>query len=124
MNLCGNISRQVERWLSSASQLSIENAVESEFMSALSTDLARELLEGFNISGADVGLPEEPSPQAAASCQLHRLVAEQASVGAALSQDEIEKLLAQSMPSAGSVGRDTAAGSRTVATGSGTCSCS
>ena len=48
-------------------QLSIENAVESEFMSALSMDLARELLEGFNISGADVGLPEEPSPQAAAS---------------------------------------------------------
>ena len=31
-------------------QLSIENAVESEFMSALSMDLARELLEGFNIS--------------------------------------------------------------------------
>ena len=64
-------------------QLSIENAVESEFMSALSMDLARELLEGFNISGADVGLPEAiatgggiltPSP-----------VAEQASVGAALS---------------------------------------
>ena len=47
-------------------QLSIENAVESEFMSALSMDLARELLEGFNISGADVGLPEEPSPQEAA----------------------------------------------------------
>lgn len=80
-------------------QLSIENAVESEFMSALSMDLARELLEGFNISGADVGLPEEPSPQAAAS-PAPSPVAEQASVGAALSQDEIEKLLAQNMPSA------------------------
>ena len=68
-------------------------------MSALSMDLARELLEGFNISGADVGLPEEPSPQAAAS-PAPSPVAEQASVGAALSQDEIEKLLAQNMPSA------------------------
>lgn len=76
-------------------QLSIEDAVESEFMSALSMDLARELLEGFNISGADVGLPEAAPMQAETPP-----AAEPASTGAALSQDEIEKLLAQNMPAA------------------------
>lgn len=37
-------------------QLTIENAVESEFMSALTVDLVREMLKGFGIGGADVGL--------------------------------------------------------------------
>ena len=78
-------------------QLSIENAVESEFMSALSMDLARELLEGFNIGGADVGLPEEASPQAASASTPTPAAAEPASAGATLSQDEIERLLAQTM---------------------------
>ena len=40
-------------------KLNIEDAVESEFMSAMSTSLARELLKGFGIEGADVGMPEE-----------------------------------------------------------------
>ena len=37
-------------------QLTIEDAVESEFMSALTVDLVREMLKGFGIGGADVGL--------------------------------------------------------------------
>lgn len=40
-------------------QLTIEDAVESEFMSALSVDLVREMLKGFGIGGADVGLADE-----------------------------------------------------------------
>ena len=76
-------------------KFSIEDAVESEFMSALSTDLARDLLQGFGIGGADVGLGDEqqeeapaPEPEPAKDS------------GAALSQEEIEKLMAQSMPAA------------------------
>ncbi len=89
-------------------KLSIEDAVESEFMSTLSTDLVRELLKGFGIGGADVGLSEEgetasAAPAAAAvaaepaapaapaaSAQTDAPAAE----GAPLSQEEIEKLLA------------------------------
>ena len=44
----------------------IEDAVESEFMSALSTDLARDLLQGFGIGGADVGLGDDQQEEAAA----------------------------------------------------------
>ena len=36
-------------------QFTIEDAVESEFMSTLTVDLVREMLKGFGISGADVG---------------------------------------------------------------------
>lgn len=46
-------------------KLNIEDAVESEFMSAMSTSLARELLKGFGIEGADVGMPEEAAAQTA-----------------------------------------------------------
>ena len=46
----------------------IEGAVESEFMSALNTDLARELLKGFGLEGEDVGMGAEmdsaPEPAA------------------------------------------------------------
>lgn len=72
----------------------IEGAVESEFMSALNTDLARDLLQGFGIGGADVGLGDDqqeeapaPEPESAKDS------------GAALSQDEIEKLMAQNFAS-------------------------
>lgn len=80
-------------------KLSIEDAVESEFMSALSTDLARELLKGFGIGGADVGLPDEtPAPAAAAAetpaaQPAAAASAEEKDSGAVLSQAEIEKLL-------------------------------
>lgn len=45
-------------------QLTIEDAVESEFMSALSVDLVREMLKGFGIGGADVGLEDEQASAA------------------------------------------------------------
>ena len=48
-------------------QLTIEDAVESEFMSALSVDLVREMLKGFGIGGADVGLEDD---QASAAGQV------------------------------------------------------
>lgn len=45
-------------------QLTIEDAVESEFMSALSVDLVREMLKGFGIGGADVGLEDDQASAA------------------------------------------------------------
>ncbi len=83
-------------------QLSIEDAVESEFMSALSMDLVRELLQGFGIGGADVGLPEgEPAPAVAppAAEQPVEAPASDAGGGATLSQEEIERLMASAAPS-------------------------
>lgn len=76
-------------------KFSIEDAVESEFMSALSMDLVRELLKGFGIEGKDVGIgvemESEPEPAVAAEPEESR------DSGAPLSQEEIEKLLAQNM---------------------------
>lgn len=83
-------------------QLSIEDAVESEFMSALSMDLVRELLQGFGIGGADVGLPEgEPAPAVAppAAEQPVEAPASDAGGGATLSQEEIERLMASAATS-------------------------
>lgn len=80
-------------------KFSIEDAVESEFMSALSMDLVRELLKGFGIEGEDVGmgadLESEPAPavQPAVAAEPE----EPRDSGAPLSQEEIEKLLAQNM---------------------------
>lgn len=80
-------------------KFSIEDAVESEFMSALSMDLVRELLKGFGIEGEDVGmgadLESEPAPavQSAVAAEPE----EPRDSGAPLSQVEIEKLLAQNM---------------------------
>lgn len=79
-------------------KLNIEDAVESEFMSALSVDLARELLKGFGISGADVGLPEEGAAAPAASEEAAPLSEPPKNDGAVLSQEEIEKLLSASAP--------------------------
>ena len=45
-------------------QLTIEDAVESEFMRALNVDLVREMLKGFGIGGADVGLEDEQASAA------------------------------------------------------------
>ena len=70
----GSLQEFVEKYFPSDGMLvvvrfkfSIEDAVESEFMSALSTDLVRELLKGFGIEGEDVGMGEaesEPEPAA------------------------------------------------------------
>ena len=80
-------------------KFSIEDAVESEFMSALSMDLVRELLKGFGIEGEDVGmgadLESEPAP--AAQPAVAAEPEEPRDSGAPLSQEEIEKLLAQNM---------------------------
>lgn len=78
-------------------KFSIEDAVESEFMSALSMDLVRELLKGFGIEGEDVGMEgeaaaEQPAAQPAAAAEPET----SSSSGAPLSQEEIEKLMAQS----------------------------
>ena len=80
-------------------KFSVEDAVESEFMSALSMDLVRELLKGFGIEGEDVGmgadLESEPAPavQSAVAAEPE----EPRDSGAPLSQEEIEKLLDQNM---------------------------
>ena len=80
-------------------KFSVEDAVESEFMSALSMDLVRELLKGFGIEGEDVGmgadLESEPAP--AAQPAVAAEPEEPRDSGAPLSQEEIEKLLAQNM---------------------------
>ena len=91
-------------------KLNIEDTVESEFMSAVTADLARELLAGFNISGPDVGLKEgetaapapapkptpasAPAPAAASAAQNSASATASGGSGEALSQDAIEKLLA------------------------------
>lgn len=98
-------------------QLSIEDAVESEFMSALSMDLVRELLQGFGIGGADVGLPEgEPAPAVAppAAEQPAEAPASDAGSGATLSQEEIERLMASAAPSEPAAASSDAGGGATL----------
>ena len=76
-------------------KFSIEDAVESEFMSALSMDLVRELLKGFGIEGEDVGMGAEPEPEPAAQPAAAAEPELSSGSGASLSQEEIEKLMAQ-----------------------------
>ena len=76
-------------------KFSIEDAVESEFMSALSMDLVRELLKGFGIEGEDVGMGAEPEPEPAAQPAAAAEPELSSGGGASLSQEEIEKLMAQ-----------------------------
>ena len=76
-------------------KFSIEDAVESEFMSALSMDLVRELLKGFGIEGEDVGMGAEPEPEPAAQPAAAAEPESSTGSGASLSQEEIEKLMAQ-----------------------------
>lgn len=76
-------------------KFSIEDAVESEFMSALNTDLVRELLKGFGIEGEDVGMGAEPEPEPAAQPAAAAEPELSSGSGASLSQEEIEKLMAQ-----------------------------
>ena len=76
-------------------KFSIEDAVESEFMSALSMDLVRELLKGFGIEGEDVGMGAEPEPEPAAQPAAAAEPEVSSGSGASLSQEEIEKLMAQ-----------------------------
>ena len=80
-------------------KFSIEDAVESEFMSALSMDLVRELLKGFGIEGEDVGMGAQMNsePEPAAQPAVAAEPEEPRDSGAPLSQEEIEKLLAQNM---------------------------
>ena len=77
-------------------KFSIEDAVESEFMSALSMDLVRELLKGFGIEGEDVGMGAEPEPEPTAQPAAAAEPESSSGSGASLSQEEIEKLMAQS----------------------------
>ncbi|MGO5096494.1 flagellar motor switch phosphatase FliY [Agathobaculum sp. LCP25S3_E8] len=76
-------------------KFSIEDAVESEFMSALSMDLVRELLKGFGIEDEDVGMGAEPEPEPAAQPAAAAEPESSGGSGASLSQEEIEKLMAQ-----------------------------
>lgn len=78
-------------------KFSVEDAVESEFMSALNMDLVRELLKGFGIEGEDVGMGAEPEPAPAPAAQPAAAAEPELSSGsgASLSQEEIEKLMAQ-----------------------------
>ena len=76
-------------------KFSVEDAVESEFMSALNMDLVRELLKGFGIEGEDVGMGAEPEPEPAAQPAAAAEPELSSGSGASLSQEEIEKLMAQ-----------------------------
>lgn len=90
--------------------LSIENVLKSEFVNVMSVDLARELLNGFEMS---FGSPSD-QPAAAPAAQENPLPAASsqsapaepaAAPGASLSQEEIERLMgggagAQSAPTA------------------------
>ncbi len=85
--------------------LSIEGALQSEFMNIISVDLARELISGFGLDEMDaadmIPLPEE-SGGALSQAEVEKLLASAAPppapthTGPALSQKEIEALLAQS----------------------------
>lgn len=100
----GSLEEFVEKYFPSDGMLvvvrfkfSVEDAVESEFMSALSMDLVRELLKGFGIEGEDVGMGAEPEPAPAPAAQPAAVAEPELSSGsgASLSQEEIEKLMAQ-----------------------------
>lgn len=100
----GSLQEFVEKYFPSNGMLvvvrfkfSIEDAVESEFMSALSMDLVRELLQGFGIEGADVGLDSEPQAEPAPPAAAAQPEPTPSDSGAPLSQEEIEKLLAQNL---------------------------
>ena len=101
----GSLQEFVEKYFPSDGMLvvvrfkfSIEDAVESEFMSALSTDLVRELLKGFGIEGEDVGMGEaESEPEPAAQPAVAAEPEAPSDSGAPLSQEAIEKLLAQNL---------------------------
>ena len=98
----GSLEEFVEKYFPSNGMLvvvrfkfSVEDAVESEFMSALSMDLVRELLKGFGIEGEDVGMGAEPEPEPAAQPAAAAEPESSGGSGASLSQEEIEKLMAQ-----------------------------
>ena len=98
----GSLEEFVEKYFPSNGMLvvvrfkfSVEDAVESEFMSALSMDLVRELLKGFGIEGEDVGMGAEPEPEPAAQPAAAAEPELSSGSGASLSQEEIEKLMAQ-----------------------------
>ena len=98
----GSLEEFVEKYFPSNGMLvvvrfkfSIEDAVESEFMSALNMDLVRELLKGFGIEGEDVGMGAEPEPEPAAQPAAAAEPELSSGSGASLSQEEIEKLMAQ-----------------------------
>ena len=100
----GSLEEFVEKYFPSNGMLvvvrfkfSVEDAVESEFMSARSMDLVRELLKGFGIEGEDVGMGAEPEPAPAPAAQPAAAAEPELSSGsgASLSQEEIEKLMAQ-----------------------------
>lgn len=84
--------------------LSIEGSLQSEFMNVISVDLARELISGFGLDEMDaaemIPLPEE-SGVALSQAEVEKLLASTAPppapthAGPSLSQKEIEALLAQ-----------------------------
>ncbi|MGO5027927.1 flagellar motor switch protein FliN [Candidatus Agathobaculum pullicola] len=78
-------------------KFSIEDTVESEFMSALSMDLVRELLKGFGIEGEDVGVIGEELMEKSVTQPAVAAESETSSdSGAPMSQEEIERLMTQS----------------------------
>lgn len=78
-------------------KFSIEDTVESEFMSALSMDLVRELLKGFGIEGEDVGvIGEELMEQSVTQPAVAAESETSSDSGAPMSQEEIERRMTQS----------------------------
>ena len=98
----GSLEEFVEKYFPSNGMLvvvrfkfRVEDAMESEVMRALSMDLLRELLKGFGIEGEDVGMGAEPEPEPAAQPAAAAEPELSSGSGASLSQEEIEKLMAQ-----------------------------
>lgn len=78
--------------------LGIENVLQSEFVNVMSVDLARELISGFGMDLSDHSQPEEPAQ--AISTPREEAPAAASSGSGKLSQEEIERLMGGTAPTA------------------------
>ena len=78
--------------------LGIENVLQSEFVNVMSVDLARELISGFGMDLSDHSQPEEPAQ--AVSTPREEAPAAASSGSGKLSQEEIERLMGGTAPTA------------------------
>ncbi|MDD3394452.1 MAG: flagellar motor switch phosphatase FliY [Anaerotignum sp.] len=84
--------------------LKVEDSLESEFLNIMTTDLARKMLSCLGFAEPEPAKPEEPTPQVEAQQMSYQSfdqpeVPSDAAPGRMMSQEEIEKLLAQSFQS-------------------------
>lgn len=84
--------------------LKVEDSLESEFLNIMTTDLARKMLSGFGFAQPEKEKIVEPAPQAEAQQMSYQSFAEPEEPkddgpGKMMSQEDIEKLLAQNLQS-------------------------